>query len=270
VRPCAMRASVTRAGGLRRWGVRRRFEGVLRIVDGRDGEPVEVDPGRRTPLRVLAHTRPGDGATALRVLLVADVLVRTAETRHGQVLLAVVGPADPALETAASALGIRPAVARGDSVRETEEALAGRARVHVTATGADPVGPRLEVGPVRPREVPDGADGFAARLALLGLDRRAPAELTPPVLEAAEARLRRWRRTVARWAQSPSRPMCAGYAERLRAALAADLDTAAFLACLEGLAADSALPEGSRFETFAHADRVLALELTREVGGVRS
>ncbi|MEU4096825.1 hypothetical protein [Streptomyces sp. NPDC026673] len=239
---------------------------MLRIVDGRSGEPVELDPGRRAPLRVLAHTGAVGGTTALRVLLVADVLARTAESYGGQVLVAVVGPADPALDAAASALGIGPAAARGDSAGEAEEALAGRARVHVAATGTETGGPRLDVGTAHPDEAPAGP---AVRLALLGLDRRAPAELSPRALEAADARLGQWRRAVARWAESPSKPMCAEYVERLQAALAADLDTAAYLAALDRLAAETALPDGSRFETFAHADRVLALELTREVGGVR-
>ncbi|MDX3097796.1 hypothetical protein PV417_25190 [Streptomyces sp. ME19-03-3] len=240
---------------------------MLRIVDGRSGEAVELDPGRRVPLRVLAHTGAVGGTTALRVLLQADVLARTAETRGGQVLVAAVGPADPALDTAAAALGIKPAAARGDGVGEAQEALAGPARVHVAPMGTDTGGPRVDVGPVHPDEVTAGP---AVRLALLRLDRRAPAELTPPALAAADTALRRWRGAVARWAESPSRPMSAEYAERLQAALRADLDTAAYLAALDRLEEEAALPDGSRFETFAQADRVLALELTGEVGGVRA
>ncbi|MDX2643393.1 hypothetical protein PV341_07340 [Streptomyces sp. PA03-1a] len=240
---------------------------MLRIVDGRSGEFVELDPGRRFPLRVLAHTGAVGGTTALRVLLLADVLARTAETHGGQVLVASVGPADPALDAAAAALGIKPGAARGDDVREAEEALAGPARVHVAPAGTETGGPRLDVGPVHPDEVTAGP---GVRLALLRLDRRAPAQLTPRTLEAADAGLRHWRGAVARWAESPSRPMCAAYVERLQAALSADLDTAAYLAALDRLETETALPDGSRFETFAQADRVLALELTGEVGGVRS
>ncbi|WP_326571467.1 hypothetical protein OIE69_09290 [Actinacidiphila glaucinigra] len=241
---------------------------MLRIVDGRNGEPVELDPGRRTPLRVLAHTGAAGGTAALRVLLLADVLARTAETYGGQVLVASVGPADPALDAAAAALGIKPREARGDTGREAEEALAGPARVHVAPADTDTGGPRLDVGPVHPFDV--AAPGPAVRLALLRLDRRAPAELTPRALEAAEDGLRHWRGAVARWAESPSKPMCAEYVERIQAALRADLDTVACLAALDRLEEETALPDGSRFETFARADRVLALELTGEVGGVRS
>ncbi|WP_406271408.1 hypothetical protein OH779_32605 [Actinacidiphila glaucinigra] len=241
---------------------------MLRIVDGRNGEPVGLDPGRRAPLRVLAHTGDVGGTAALRVLLVADVLARTAETYGGQVLVAAVGPADPALDAAAAALGIRPREARCDTEHEVEEALAGPARVHVAPAGTDTGGPRLDVGPAHPDEV--AAPGPAVRLALLRLDRRAPAELTPRAVEAAEDGLRHWRGAVARWAQSPSKAMCAEYVERIEAALRADLDTAACLAALDRLEEETALPDGSRFETFARADRVLALELTGEVGGVRS
>ncbi len=236
-------------------------------MDGRNGEPVELEPGRRVPLRVLAHIGAAGATTALRVLLLADVLARTAETYGGQVLVASVGPADPALDAAAAALGIRPAAARGDSAREAEEALAGPARAHVAPAGTETGGPRLDVGPVHPDEVTAGP---AVRLALLRLDRRAPAELTPRVLDAADTGLRQWRGAVARWAESPSKPMCAEYVEHLQAALTADLDTASYLTTLDRLAAETALPDGSRFETFAQADRVLALELTSEVGGMRS
>ncbi|MFF7214964.1 hypothetical protein ACFZAU_31210 [Streptomyces sp. NPDC008238] len=242
---------------------------MLRIVDGRSGEPVELDPGRRVPLRVLAHTGAAGGrTTALRVLLVADVLARAVETHGGQVLVASVGPADPALDAAAAALGIGPRAARGDDVREAEAALAGPARVHVAPTGTGTGGLRLDVAQVHPDEV--AAPGPAVRLALLRLDRRAPADLSAPVLDGADAGLRRWRGAVARWAESPSKPMCAQYVERLQAALDADLDTAAHLAVLDRLEEEAALPDGSRFETFARADRVLALELSAEVGGVRS
>lgn len=231
---------------------------------------MEVDPGRRVPLRVVAHTGAQGSATALRVLLLADVLARTAEGWGGQVLVAVVGPRDPVRDAAAAALGIKPPAARGDDLREAEQALAGPARVHVvpadtrTDTGTDTGGLRLDVGPVARHEA---AAGPALRLALLRLDRRDRAEPTPRALAAADADLSRWRGAVARWAEAPSRPMSAEYAERLQAALDADLDTAGCLAALDRLEEEAALPDGSRFETFAHADRVLALELTREIGG---
>jgi hypothetical protein len=60
--------------------------------------------------------------------------------------------------------------------------------------------------------------------------------------------------------------MCAQYAGDFLAALDDDLDTPAALRTLAALAADPVIPDGSKFETFAHLDRILGLDLAREVG----
>jgi hypothetical protein len=38
------------------------------------------------------------------------------------------------------------------------------------------------------------------------------------------------------------------------------------LALLRGLAPDASVPAGAKFETFVYADRILGLDLAREVG----
>ena len=60
--------------------------------------------------------------------------------------------------------------------------------------------------------------------------------------------------------------MCAQYTGDFLAALDDDLDTPAALRILAALAADQGIPDGSKFETFAHLDRFLGLDLAREVG----
>ena len=75
-----------------------------------------------------------------------------------------------------------------------------------------------------------------------------------------------WRGLVSHWALSPSKPMCAQYTGDFLGALDDDLDTPAALRILAALAADQAIPDGSKFETFAHLDRFLGLDLAREVG----
>lgn len=206
------------------------------------------------------------------MIVTADVLTRTVEITGGQVLLAVVDPAYRAeAEGLSGALGAAPAAIRAASVSEAQEGLAGRMAVRVVTAGdtEDPgdegEGVRMDVGPVTGRM----SAGTALRLALLGRDRRVPLELAPPMLDAAAARLARWRRAVALWAEEPSKPLCAQHVERIRAALSRDLDTPAALDALDFVGAQAELPPGSRFETFAHVDRVLGLELTRDVGGVR-
>jgi cysteinyl-tRNA synthetase len=111
-----------------------------------------------------------------------------------------------------------------------------------------------------------GLDPLAARLAFLEHRYRQQLSLTWQTLEAADATLHRWRERVAGWANEPSRPMCAEYAGRVFAALDEDLDTPAALRALRDLEHDGDIPAGSKFETFAAADRVLGLDLTREVG----
>ena len=54
-------------------------------------------------------------------------------------------------------------------------------------------------------------------------------------------------------------------AETARAAFD-DLDTVSALALLRRLESDASLPAGARFETFAFADRILGLDLARDIG----
>jgi cysteinyl-tRNA synthetase len=111
-----------------------------------------------------------------------------------------------------------------------------------------------------------GLDPLAVRLAFLAQQYREQLALTWDLLAAADADLRRWRELVATWANEPSKPICAGYWSRFAEALDDDLDTAGALTALRDLAADGEIPAGSKFETFAAADRVLGLELVSLIG----
>jgi cysteinyl-tRNA synthetase len=113
-----------------------------------------------------------------------------------------------------------------------------------------------------------GLDPLAARLAFLEHRYRQQLNLTWPTLDAADATLRRWRERVAGWANEPSRPMCAEYAARVFGSVDDDLDTPSALRALRELERDPEIPEGSKFETFAAADRILGLELVRDIGRV--
>jgi hypothetical protein len=84
-------------------------------------------------------------------------------------------------------------------------------------------------------------------------------------LPQAEAELTRWRGLVASWAEEPSRPMCADVQQDLLSALGDDLDTRAAVAVLRG-SLELGLPAGCLFETWAWADRLLALDLAADVG----
>jgi cysteinyl-tRNA synthetase len=113
-----------------------------------------------------------------------------------------------------------------------------------------------------------GLDPLALRLAFLEHHYRQPASLTWDALAAADAELRRWRHLVARWADSPSKPMCAEVTGQIAAAFDDDLDTPAALRALRSLDGDQQIPPGSKFETFAHTDQLLGLDLARDVGRI--
>ena len=111
-----------------------------------------------------------------------------------------------------------------------------------------------------------GLDPLAVRLALLEHRYRQQMDLTWQTLAAADRTLRRWREQVAEWANSPSAPMPPDYTAQITGALDDDLDTPAALRSLRALARDPGVPPGAKFETFAYADQVLALDLVRDVG----
>jgi hypothetical protein len=262
---------------------------MLRLLDARAGSYVEVRPACRGLLRVCAHV-PGTAGetdiTWLRVLLAADLLARTAELDGLQVLtvLAFAGQASAqaaAFERAADALGIHPPAARA-SVPESHTSAGGPIDVHLDAqgAGADSGRPGLvaRVGAARLSWADDhgeaamagvlaghGSDPLAARLALVSVPYYQPADLTEDMLADARETIAHWRSRVAEWAESPSRPIPARIADTIRATFN-DLDTVAAIALLRDLAADDGVPAGARFETFVYADRVLGLDLPRDIG----
>ncbi len=222
----------------------------------------------------------GSDLGGLRVLLVADLLARTAELRDLQVLTALACQDSDlawldALQRAADALNIHPPAVRAGP-GEARASLGGPIDVHLvgdhTDSGGDQSGLVVRVGPVVPLEAgPPGEsaagrpDPLAIRLAMLSFPYHRPADLADGMLAQARQTLAHWRRRVAEWAQSPSRPAPASVADRLRDAFD-DLDTATALALLRGLEPDDDMPPGARFETFVYTDRILGLDLPREIG----
>lgn len=111
-----------------------------------------------------------------------------------------------------------------------------------------------------------GIDPLALRLAFLHGHYRQPVTLTWDTIAVADESLRLWRKQVADWARSPSKPMDTAHVAKIAAALDDDLGTPAALGTLQALADDIAIAPGAKFETFAYLDRLLGLDLAREVG----
>jgi hypothetical protein len=255
---------------------------VLRITDARTGEFVDAAPVRRGLTRVEAHV-PGLAPGSLRVLLVADLLVRALELGRTPVWAALSAAGEHAeLRAAAAALGIRPFEDRGDigsglgEAQVLHVAQAGEPEAEVTpadgASGTGDVGDgvRVAVAAVHAEApgIPEDADPTTLRLTLLARPRTAPLTLDAAALDAAGATLGRWRRAVATWARQPSRPIPDDIRARLRAAWEDDLAVPAVLDLLTEVEQAPGVPDGARFETYAYADRLLGVELTRDLGSL--
>ncbi|MFE5220407.1 MULTISPECIES: hypothetical protein [unclassified Streptomyces] len=139
------------------------------------------------------------------------------------------------------------------------ESGAGRDAVPGVPPGASPTPPRLPLPDLL-------ADPAALRLALLSVPRGEPVHLDRAALDRAAQRLTHWRRAVAAWARRPSRPVPEEVRVRLRAAWEDDLDLPAVLEVLRDVESAPGVPDGARFETYVYADRLLALDLPRDLG----
>ncbi|GAA2934196.1 hypothetical protein GCM10011428_59720 [Streptomyces violaceus] len=238
---------------------------VLRIIDARSGEPVDAAPARRGLTRVEVHA-PGFDTTSLRVLLVADLLVRALEFGGTPVWALLTGGRQQAeLRASAAALGIRPFEDSPDVSAGLGEAQV----IHVAVEGgAATDGVRIDVAPAHSEDLDtrDDIDPGVLRLALLARHHRAPARLEAAAFEEARVTLARWRGAVAGWARLPSRPVPDEVRRRLRDAWEDDLDLPRVLDVLHHVETEPELPDGARFETYAYADRLLGLDLTRDLG----
>ncbi|MFJ4580635.1 hypothetical protein [Streptomyces echinatus] len=241
---------------------------MLRILDARTGEPVPAAPARRGLTRIEAHAS-GLDPTALRVLLTADLLVRALELGGTPVWTTLTAPRDqPELRTAAERLAIRPF----EDGRDLASGLGDAQAIHVAqrdSGGSIGEGPVMDVAQVAPAALEALlADPAAFRLALLAVPRSEPVRLDRAALDDAARCLARWRRAVAGWARRPSRPVPDEVRARLRAAWEDDLDVPAVLGVLRDVESAPGIPDGARFETYAYADRLLALDLARDLGSL--
>ncbi|WP_369187653.1 hypothetical protein [Streptomyces sp. R08] len=174
----------------------------------------------------------------------------------------------PASETAGGAQV--PGAAGGAPASET----AGRAQVPGTTevTPASEATGRavVAVAPVDSptAAAPDLSDPGALRLALFSQPRDLPVRLDGEALDEARRTLAHWRGAVADWARRPSRPVPDEVRVELRTAWEDDLNVPEVLRVLHRVETWPDLPDGARFETYAYADRLLGLELTRDIGSL--
>jgi cysteinyl-tRNA synthetase len=239
----------------------------MRLYDLRLGQVTDVEPARRRLLRLqVAAPAAGDRADlgGLRTLVVGDLIRRNAE----RLKLVVQAGQDAGGARDGAILGLRPAEeSHLDGVADVQVGgpdPADRAR-HWTAAGAVRFGGRGD--PVLLDDVTArGLDPLALRLAFFEQPYRDELKLDWPALDDADRALRAWRALVAEWATHPSRPLSGPHAAEVTGAFDNDLFTPGALVTLRALAASAQIPPGAKFETFAHLDQLLGLDLAREVG----
>jgi hypothetical protein len=246
---------------------------MLRLRDAHTGSYAML-ASPSVPLRVCVHGPSGgtwSGLTDLRVLLVADVLTWIAQLQGRETITVVVADRTPpaALNEDLSALGIHPPAALA-SYREARAAFGGSAHVHMAShaagSGERGGGVLIGVGLVEDLTQRAAAGNPGDLLALLSCPYREPVKLTQAALAQAAESVGRWRRRVAEWAGEPSRPIPAEAASVIRGAFDDDLDTVAALDLLRSVESRQDVPAGAKFETFLFVDRVLGLELPRDIG----
>lgn len=254
---------------------------MLRLRDARTGELTEALPAGRRLLRVLVRVPGSSGIGPARAYLAADLIRRLAEQTG---LLPWVVDLLPdradvaALRCRCDALNVYP-------TRETATGAAALAGVVMPGGAADaPGSPMFDIGVAAapPGELADrarlwirvsdddqevevGEEPLVVRMMLMRHGYGEPIAGGGMVDDAARA-LARWRRLVAEWARSPSGAMSRRYADAVMEAFSDDLDSPTALGMLEALADDPDVPDGSKFETFAAADRLLGLDLARDIG----
>ncbi|MEU6562833.1 hypothetical protein [Nocardia nova] len=244
------------------------------------GDPV---PLRATPgaMLTLGCALPADTATftLVRALLVGDVLRRVLEDLHDvQVMSAVLSDDPDILERVGPHLStVRPPIGVFDSAATAHSALGRAPDVLVAPRHSAEDHPLYRIPPattvVRVAAVHWVAPGLhrepdpaTVRYAFT----RAPYEyelvLTSTVLDHSAAQLDRWRRRMGEWSRSASRPIPGWWRARAIAALDDDLDVAEVAERMNRLELSPTVEPGAKFEAFAFLDRILATDLTRDLG----
>ncbi|WP_052434245.1 hypothetical protein [Streptacidiphilus melanogenes] len=247
---------------------------MVHVFDAVRGNSVALPPPGRRALRLRVHLECSGlvaGWDEVRALVVADVLLRALEMEGVQVFPAIEAPELPPLE----ARRLDRLLDCYD-LRVPEADSDPHADVHVLTGGSSTprgssvvlrVGPTSAPAPVPPLPAdPTDHDASARRCALLATPYRDPLAVSAAVLTDAASALAGWRAYVAYWSQAPSAPVPPTVRDRARGLLDADLDTPGLLGLLGEVADDPGLPDGARFEASVWLDRVLGIQLGRDLG----
>lgn len=249
---------------------------MLKILDRASGTLVPITAAPGDVLRVAVVLPSGEETLswAARVLVTGDLVSRILEDFHGtQVLLAVIAR-DSDIEPLISDLAVRPPAGVFATLAEAQAYLGTKLDVAVTGTDAEAQtatesGAIVRVESVTASESYEGLDPVTVRMALMTTRYSVPLQLSRGLVVSCQPTLDRWRRRLAEWSRHPSHPMPPDWRARMRSAFDDDLDANRAISLMDDLEDAKTVAPGAKFEAFAYADRVLALDLMREMGRAR-
>lgn len=90
--------------------------------------------------------------------------------------------------------------------------------------------------------------------------------MTDSLLERSQRIVGRWRDCIDEWSRHPSRPIPSTWHTAAVTALDDDLDMSRLVAMMHELDKAEVVEPGAKFEAFAYVNRVLAVDLMRNLG----
>jgi len=210
-----------------------------------------------------------------RVLVAGDLVRRVLEDIHSAQMLAAVLTDDrtAADEVWRSGFMLRPVTGMFTTRAAAEAGLGKPLDLMIAVAGSEnETAPRLAaiaVAPVRAAVPYPELDPATARFAMARVPYAQQLEVTSSALEHAQAILDRWRDRVDQWSHHPSHPIPPEWRTAVIAALDDNLDVARVVAMMIELENTDGVEPGAKFEAFAYLDRVLAVDLARNLGRTR-
>lgn len=204
-----------------------------------------------------------------RVLVVADLIRRVLEDIHSAQVLAAVITDDQAAVQAAwrSGLMLRPVVGVFGTRSGAEAGIGRPLNLIVASGGSEPaLPPTIATGPVHSTVPYPEADLATVRFALESAPYSNQLEVTTTVLGDARTTLGRWRTLLNQWSHHRSYPIPADWRTAAIEALDDNLNVADVVAMMTQLEEDDSIEPGAKFEAFSYLDRILAVDLSRDLG----
>jgi hypothetical protein len=217
----------------------------------------------------------GGPFTCARVLVVGDLLRRVIEDIHSaQVLAAIITNRHSAVEPVGrSDFMVRPVVGVFGSEAEAVARLGRPLDLIIRVAESVETPPRptaVNVSPVHSVVPYPGSGPDTTRFALASVNHTCQLNMTDSLLERSRTLLHRWRDRLAEWSRYPSRAIPSAWRSAVVAAFDDGLDVTRVTELMSALEDADDVEPGAKFEAFNYVDRVLAVDLVRDLGRLPS